>query len=89
MSIPELTALVEEMQEMKRIADEAKAAAEALSDRIKEALGDIELMVCGPYKLTYKPVDKTTIDSKALKADHPEIAAAYTRTTTTRPLRVS
>ena len=89
MSITELTALVTEMQDMKRIADEAKAAAEALSERIKTALGDVETMVAGPYKLTYKPVTRTTIDSKRLTADHPDIAAAYSNTTTTRPLRIN
>lgn len=88
MSTPEIIAAVTELQEYTRIAEEAKAAAEAIRERIKAALGDIETMVAGPYKLTYKPTTRSQIDSKRLAADHPDIAAAYTTTTTTRPLRV-
>lgn len=89
MSITEITALVTELQEYKRLIDEAKAAADALTDRIKAEMGDTETMVAGPYKLTCKPVTRRTIDSKRLAADHPDIAEAYTNTTTSRTLRVA
>ena len=89
MSISEITAIITELQEYTRIAEEAEAAAEALRDRLKAAMGDAELLVAGPYKLTYKPVTRTSIDGKRLAADHPDIAAAYSKTIQTRPLRIS
>ena len=88
MSNPEIIATITELQEYTRIMDEAKAAAEALRDKLKAHMGDLETLIVGAYKLTYKPVTRNTIDSKRLAADHPDIAAQYTTTTTTRPLRI-
>ena len=89
MSISEMTALVTELQEYKRIIDEAKAAAEALTERIKAEMGETEALIVGPYRLTCKQTVRHTIDGKRLAADHPDIAAEYTNETVTRTLRVA
>ena len=88
MSIFEITATITEMQEYIRIAEEAQAVAEALKDQIKSYMGDSELLNAGPYKVSWKPVTTSRIDTTAIKKDHPEIAAQYTKTTTTRRFTV-
>lgn len=88
MSKNELLAVITEMQEYRRIADEASAAADALADRIKADMGDTEQLVIGPYKVSYATVTTNRIDSKLLRQDHPTIAELYTRTTTTRRFTV-
>jgi predicted phage-related endonuclease len=88
MSNPEIIAAITELQEYVRIKEEAEAAAEAIRDRLKAALGDTETMTAGPYKVIYREVTSSRIDSKRLTADYPDIAAAYSKTTTARPLKI-
>ena len=89
MSTSELVAIITELQEYNRIIEEAQAAADALKDRVKAHMGDAEQLTAGPYKVTWKPVTTSRIDSKALKADHPDLCEQYTRTTTTRRFTVA
>lgn len=89
MSNNEVISTITELQEYTRIMEEAKAAAEALRDKLKAHMGDLELLIAGPYKLTYKTVTTTRIDGKRLTADFPEIAAKYSNATTSRPLRIN
>ena len=89
MSIFDITTTITEMQEYIRIAEEAQAAAEALKDQIKEFMGDSELLTAGPYKVSWKPVTTSRLDTTAIKKDHPDLAAEYTRTTTTRRFTVN
>lgn len=88
MSIFEIAATITEMQEYIRIAEEAQVAAEALKDQIKSYMGDSELLNAGPYKVSWKPVTTSRIDTAAIKKDHPELAAEYTKVTTTRRFEV-
>ncbi len=88
MSITELTAIITELQEYARIAEEATAAADALKDKVKAYMGELEQLTAGPYKVTYKAITTSRIDSKSLAADHPDIASQYTKTTTVRRFSV-
>lgn len=88
MSISEIAALITEMQEYSRIAEEAQEAADALKDRIKDIMGDTEQLTAGPYKVTYKTVTSSRIDTTALKKALPDVAAQYTKTSTTRRFTV-
>lgn len=88
MSIFDITSTITEMQEYIRIAEEAQAAADALKDQIKSYMGDSELLTAGPYKVSYKAVTTSRIDTTALKKALPDIAAQYTRTTTARRFTV-
>lgn len=60
-----------------------------LDVQIKEAMGDrtVVTSVDGDVLATWKPTSSTRIDTKRLKADHPDLAAAYATTTTTRTFR--
>lgn len=88
MSITEITAKVTEYQELKRMLEEIEAEMTALQDEIKAHMGDSELLVAGPYKVTYKAVTSSRVDTTALKKALPDIAAQYTKTTTTRRFTV-
>lgn len=88
MSTTEIIAALTELQEYTRIIEEAEAAAEALKDKIKAHMGDTETMTAGPYKVTWAPVTTTRIDSKRLTAEHPDIAAEYSKTSTARRFTV-
>ena len=88
MSTSEIISIITELQEYTRIAEEASAAADALRDRIKAHMGDMETLTAGPYKVTWAPVTTTRIDSKRLTAEHPDIAAEYSKTSTARRFTV-
>lgn len=84
MTMHELENNVRELQELKRMRDELDAEIEAMQDIIKAFVGDKETVIAGAYKITWKPVESTRIDVKALKTALPEIAALYTVKTVSR-----
>lgn len=88
MSITEITAKVTEYQELKRMMEEIEAEMSALQDEIKAHMGDSELLMAGPYKVSYKTITSSRVDTTALKKALPDIAAQYTKTTTTRRFTV-
>lgn len=89
MSNSEIISALTELQEYNRIIEEAQAAADALKDRIKAHMGDSDTLIAGPYKVTWKAVTTSRIDSKALAKDYPEIASEYTKTSTSRRFLVA
>lgn len=88
MSTSEITAKLTEYQELKRMAEELEAEISAIQDEIKTVMGDSELLIAGPYKVTWKTVTSSRLDTSALKKALPDVAAQYTRTSTTRRFEV-
>lgn len=88
MSQSEIISTLTELQELRRMQEELSAEIDALQDAIKQHMGADEILTAGPYKVTWKPVTTSRIDSKALSADHPDIAEQYTKITTTRRFTV-
>jgi len=84
MSINEIESKVRELRQLQSLIEEAQAEADAIRDQIKAHMGDSEELRAGEYKITWKPVTSSRLDSKALKAALPEVAERFTRTTTTR-----
>ena len=84
MSINELEAKCRELRQLQNLIEEAQAEAEAIKDAIKAHMGDQEAVQAGEYKITWKPVTTTRLDSKALKAALPDVVERFTKTTTTR-----
>ena len=84
MSEQDLIRKVKLLREMQRMAEEAQAEADALKDEIKAYMGDSEELRAGEYKVTWKPVTSSRIDTTALSKAMPDVAAAFTRSTTTR-----
>ena len=91
MTNQEIVAMITEMQEMKRIEEEAEKAAKAMAEKIKSLLGDDDIVgaIYGPYKVTCKEEIRRTVDGTALRKDFPELAEKYTNVSVQRPLRIS
>ncbi|MBM6886304.1 hypothetical protein H6B69_10545, partial [Pseudoflavonifractor phocaeensis] len=51
---------------------------------IKAAMGDAEELRAGEYKITWKAVNASRIDTTALRKALPDVAERFTRITTTR-----
>ena len=84
MSINEMEAKARELRQLQNLIDEAQAEAEALKDAIKAAMGDSESIQAGEYKITWKPVKSSRIDTAALKKALPDVAERFTKETTVR-----
>lgn len=89
MSEQDIIRKVKLLREMQRIAEDAQAEAEALKDEIKAYMGSSEELRAGEYKISWKSVDRSSVDVKALSKAMPEIARAFTRTMTTRRFTVA
>jgi len=66
------------------MAEELNAEITTLQDDIKAVMGDQQEITAGAYKITWKHIKSTRLDSKALKVALPEIVDRFTKTTTTR-----
>lgn len=84
MSTTEIVSKVTELQELKRMQEELTAAIEAVTDEIKAVMGDQEELSAGAFRITWKPVTTSRIDTTALKKELPDVAARYLKTTTSR-----
>ena len=84
MSINELEAKARELRQLQALIDEAQAEAEALKDAIKAAMGDREAIQAGEYKIPWKAVTASRVDTVALRKALPDVAERFTHTTTTR-----
>lgn len=89
MSINELKAKAAELKELKAMQEELAAEISAIEDEIKAAMGDQEQIIAGGYKITWKAVTSSRFDSTAFKKANPELAAQYTKTTTTRRFTIN
>ena len=84
MSINEMEAKARELRQLQALIDEAQAEAEALKDAIKAAMGDSESIQAGEYRITWKAVTSSRIDTTALKKAMPDVAERFTKETTSR-----
>lgn len=84
MSINEVEAKVKELRQLQALIEEATAEAEAIKDTIKAQMGDAEELRAGEYKITWKAVTSTRLDTTALRKSLPEVAERFTKTTTAR-----
>ena len=86
MSANELSMKVKELRELRRMADELATEIETVQDAIKAHMValDVDTLSGVDYKITWKTVESSRIDSKSLKAELPELAARFTKVSTTR-----
>ena len=84
MSIHEIESKVRELRQLQALIEEAQAEAETIKDAIKAHMGDSEELRAGEYKVTWKAVTASRLDSKALKAALPEVVERFTKTSTVR-----
>ena len=86
---PNMEAKVHELMELKRMKEELEAESAAAEDSIKAVMGDEELLTAGAYKVSWKTFTSSRVDTTALKKALPEVAAAYTKTTTGRRFSIN
>ena len=84
MSINEIEAKARELRQLQALIEEAQAEAEAIKDALKAAMGDSESIQAGEYKITWKAVTSSRIDTTALKKALPDVAERFTKETITR-----
>ena len=84
MSINEMEAKSRELRQLQALIEEAQAEAEAIKDAIKAAMGDSESIQAGEYKITWKAVTSSRIDTTALRKALPDVAERFTKETTSR-----
>lgn len=91
MSINEMDGKIKELRELRRMADELAAEIEAIQDSIKghmDAQG-VDTITGTDWKVTWKAVVSSRLDTTALKEAAPELAQQFTKTTTTRRFLVA
>ena len=88
MSNPNMEAKVKELMELKRLKEELEAEIAGMEDEIKAVMGDEETLLAGAFKVTWTPYTSSRFDSAKFKKEHADLAAAYTKTTTTRRFSV-
>ena len=84
MSMNEMESKIRELRQLQNLIEEAQAEAEAIKDSIKAQMGDAEELRAGEYKVTWKAVTSSRLDTASLKKALPDVASAFTRQTTTR-----
>lgn len=84
MSTIEMQAKTRKLKELKTMKEELENEIAAIEDALKTAMGDREEVFCGEYKLTYQTISTSRFDSTRFRKEHADLAAAYTKTTTTR-----
>lgn len=89
MSITEMESKIRELRQLQALIDEAQAEAEAIKDEIKAQMGDSEELRAGEYKVTWKTVTSSRIDTTAFKKSMPLLAELFTKETTTRRFNVA
>lgn len=89
MSTNEIKVKAAELKELKAMQEELAAEITALEEEIKAAMGDQEQITAGPFKITWKPITSSRLDSAALKKALPDVAARFTKTITTRRFTVA
>ena len=85
MSSAELLSLVEQYREAQQLIEAAQAEMDAIKTTISAEMArrDVERIDVGTHKVTLKAVTTSRLDGKAIKAAAPELAARFTKTTTT------
>lgn len=91
MSQNEIITTVEELQQLRRMQEDLEAEITTIQNRIKAHMdaSGVDQMTAGAFKVSYKPVTSSRVDTAALKKALPELAQQFTRTTTTRRFTVA
>lgn len=83
-----ITKKVEELMELRKLAEDLQNQMDALTDDIKAFMGTEETMLAGSYKVTWKETVSRRVDTTALKKVLGDALDEYTKTIVTRPFKV-
>ena len=91
MATNEIISKLTELAELRKMADELTAEIEAIQDEIKAHMTaeETDTLTAGAFKVTWKAITSTRIDTTALRKDLPEVWQEYGKTTTTRRFNIA
>lgn len=91
MSTFELSARVNELRELRRMADEIAAEIETIQDAIKNHMSaaGVDTIAGTDFKITWKEIASARFDTTAFKKENPELASRCTKTTTARRFTIA
>lgn len=81
--------IMKEYEQAKEIADKAAERMQAIKNTISAAVGDSGRGESEAFKISWLAQSRTTIDSKKLKAEYPEIYDKCSKSSTSRVLRIT
>ena len=86
MSANEMNSKINELRELRRMAEERAAEIDSIQDTIKAHMDaeGVDTISGTDWRVTYKAVTSSRIDTGALKKALPDLAQQFTRTTTAR-----
>lgn len=86
MSINDMDSKIKELRELRRMADELAVEMEGITDSIKRHMDaeGVDTLNGTDWKVTYKAVTSSRLDTTALKKALPNLTAQFTKTTTAR-----
>lgn len=86
MSINEMDSKIKELRELRRMVDELAAEMESITDSIKRHMDaeGVDTLNGTDWKVTYKAVTSSRLNTTALKKALPDLTAQFTKTTTAR-----
>lgn len=86
MSINDMDSKIKELRELRRMADELAVEMESITDSIKRHMDaeGVDTLNGTDWKVTYKAVTSSRLDTTALKKALPDLTAQFTKTITAR-----
>ena len=86
MSVDMMDQKVKELRELRRMQEELAAEIEAIQDELKAHMGahGMDTLLGFDWKVTWKSVTSSRLDTTALKKELPDIAARFMKQTTAR-----
>lgn len=90
MSTNALNTIVRELKELRLMAEQLDAEIKNLEDAIKAymTVQDVDTLITTDIKIAWKAVTSSRIDTTALKKQRPDVAAIFTKETTSRRFTV-
>lgn len=86
MGTVELNSKIKELRSLRRMADELAGEIEAIQDAIKAEMTarNVDELAGDDWKATWKEITSNRLDTASLKKAMPDVAAAFTKQTTSR-----
>lgn len=84
MSMYEIESKIRELRQLQSLIEEAQTEAEAIKDALKAHMGDAEELKAGEYKVTWKSVTSSKLDTAPLRKALPDVAERFTKKSTVR-----
>ena len=91
MATNELISKLNDLAQLRRMADDLDAEITAIQDEIKAhmAAAQTDTLTAGAFRVVWKSVTSTRLDTAALRRELPDVWQEYGKTTTTKRFTVS